>query len=79
VIWADDAQIVWLLRSKSLTDEKIGCTEIFVRELENTIPDYEQIITDIKENIYLGDYGTTDERTEAIDLREPAESSGRGH
>lgn len=55
VVWADDAQIVWLLRSKSLTDEKIGCTEIFIRELENASPNYEQIINDIKENINLGD------------------------
>ncbi len=55
VIWADDAQIVWLLRSKSLTDEKIGCTEIFVRELGHTEPNYEQIIDDIKQHISLGD------------------------
>lgn len=55
VVWVDDAQIVWLLRSKTLTDEKIGCTELFIRELGNTVPDYEQIINDIKEHIHLGD------------------------
>lgn len=51
ILWSDDSRIAWLLRSKSLTDAKVGKTVIFVRELDNTYPDYQLIINDIIENI----------------------------
>lgn len=53
VIWSDDAQIAWLVRSKSLTDEKHGETIIYVRQLEEEVPNYELILSDIKENIKI--------------------------
>lgn len=50
-VWGDDAQLAWVLRSKSLTDAKEGRTVVFIRELENAAPDYDLLLSDIKENI----------------------------
>lgn len=55
IIWDDDARIAWLLRSKSLSDAKEGETVVFVRELDNTAPDYELIVSDILEHIKIGE------------------------
>ena len=51
VLWHDDSQITWLLRSKTKTDKKEGKTIIFMRELDNGLADYDLIISDIMENI----------------------------
>lgn len=51
IIWADDASIAWLLRSKSLTKEKVGETILFVRELGEGVSDYVAILNDIREHI----------------------------
>ena len=51
VVWDDDSRITWLLRSKTSTHAREGETVIFVRQLENTEPDYQSIIDDIRENI----------------------------
>lgn len=53
IIWADDSQIAWLLRSKSVTQDKIGSTTIFVRSLPEFSQDYQTIINDIREHIDL--------------------------
>ncbi len=51
IIWEDDARIVWMLRSKTYTREKIGKTILFVRELENTAPNFDVILKEIENNI----------------------------
>jgi len=53
VVWDDDARIAWLVRSKSKTDAKEGETVVFVREIDDSVPDYELIISDICEHIKL--------------------------
>lgn len=53
IVWEDDSRIAWLLRSKSLTSDKVGSTVIFVREMTLGQPDYEQILSDIQEHIEL--------------------------
>jgi Holliday junction resolvase RusA-like endonuclease len=53
VLWPDDCKLAWVLRSKSMTNAKEGQTVLFVRELENTTPDYALILADIKEHICL--------------------------
>ena len=50
LIWADDSQIVWLLRSKTYTADAKGCTVLHVRELLPTYPDYNLIIDEIIEH-----------------------------
>jgi len=52
-LWRDDACISWLLRSKSWTKEKKGKTSIFVCELSNSVPDYEEIMNHIREYIQI--------------------------
>lgn len=54
IVWEDDSRIAWLLRSKSISSNKEGETILFVRELENELPNYEMILSDIKENINIG-------------------------
>lgn len=58
VVWDDDCNIVWILRSKSYTCEKEGETILYVRQLENTKPNYPLIIADILANIEIEE-GTT--------------------
>ena len=53
IVWKDDAQIVWLLASKSKTVKKTGHTFLHVIELEGDQPDYQLILSTIKNNIYL--------------------------
>ncbi len=53
VCWVDDCQIAWMVRTKSITINKTGHTTIFVTELQNPQPDYDEILTAIKENITL--------------------------
>lgn len=53
LIWVDDAQISWMVRSKSLTHAKEGETVIFVRELNNALPNYEVILSEINQHIEI--------------------------
>lgn len=55
VVWTDDSQIAWLVRSKSLTKAKEGETILFVRELGDNIPDYCLILSEIQQHIRLPD------------------------
>lgn len=55
VVWNDDARIAWLLRSKSITSEKVGETILVVKELSDGKPDYETILDTIKEHIRFDD------------------------
>jgi Holliday junction resolvase RusA-like endonuclease len=56
IVWADDSQIAWLLRSKSITSSKTGSTTIFVRPLPEYEQDYQTIIDDIREHIDLDEH-----------------------
>lgn len=51
VLWKDDCQIVWALRSKTIVDAKVGETILFVRELLMRSPDYESIAADLAEQL----------------------------
>jgi len=53
VIWDDDARICWLLRSKSLTKAREGETVLFVRQLEETKPNYALIMCDLLEHLKI--------------------------
>lgn len=53
VLWDDDSRIVWMLRSKTLTSDKEGCTVLYVQELADGAPDYQQILYAIQEQIYI--------------------------
>lgn len=53
IIWNDDARIAWIVRSKSITSAKVGETIIFVRELDDGLPNYDLIISDIMEHIHI--------------------------
>lgn len=53
VIWDDDARISWLLRSKSVTKAREGETVLFVRELENSKPNYPLLLCDLLEHIRI--------------------------
>lgn len=53
IVWRDDSQIAWLVRSKSVTSARQGQTVLYVRELPQDKPDYELIISDILEHIKL--------------------------
>lgn len=59
IVWRDDSQIAWLVRSKSITAAKKGRTVLCVRELTEEKPDYELIISDILEHIKLGEQDAT--------------------
>lgn len=52
VIWKDDAQIAWCLRSKTYTADKIGSITIFARELTD-FANYKEILRDIKDNLEI--------------------------
>lgn len=51
VVWEDDAQIAWLLRTKSVTANKIGSTTIFAKEISTNTVDYNEILCSIREHI----------------------------
>jgi Holliday junction resolvase RusA-like endonuclease len=53
IVWNDDGQIVWLVRSKTKTKAKEGHTFLYVAELGNTPPDYDKIMSMIAHNIHL--------------------------
>lgn len=55
IVWKDDSQIAWMLRSKSYTYKKTGSTTIFVRQLTYGKPEYDLILADIKEHLKLED------------------------
>jgi hypothetical protein len=55
IVWQDDAQIVWILRSKSITSNKSGYTIFYAQEIDDQEPKYNELIQAIKENIYIGD------------------------
>jgi hypothetical protein len=55
LLWDDDARISWLVRSKSTTSAKEGCTTIYAKEIPNTMPVYEELIADIIEHIKIED------------------------
>jgi hypothetical protein len=44
-----------MIRSKSITAEKQGYTILYVKEIPDEAPDYEALLKDIRENIYLGE------------------------
>ena len=52
VVWKDDAQISWILRSKTNTEAEEGYTVLYVRELSDTFTDYRAILEDIEEEIW---------------------------
>lgn len=51
LLWFDDSQIVWHVRSKLITSEKNGSTTIFVSELPTGKTDYPELMKIISENI----------------------------
>jgi Holliday junction resolvase RusA-like endonuclease len=55
VVWADDSRIVWLLRSKTITKAKVGETIIHVKQLDNALPHYDAILSEIREHICICD------------------------
>lgn len=54
-LWDDDSRISWMLRSKSYTKNKEGSTTIFVRELPEFRPNYDEILADIVEHLKIED------------------------
>lgn len=68
LLWQDDCKIAWLFRSKSITSAKVGETVLFVRELEDKEPDYELILNDIYEHIYLEESHASIERKDAANV-----------
>ena len=53
VVWADDARIAWMLRSKTITSSKEGYTIFYAQEIADDKPDYQAILETIKEHIYI--------------------------
>lgn len=51
VVWSDDSRIAYLVRTKTITDAKVGETIVFVRELKDEAPDYALILSDIQEHL----------------------------
>ena len=51
VLWLDDSQIVWTVRSKHRTKEKEGSTIVSVYELSSDPPNFEEILKCISESI----------------------------
>jgi Holliday junction resolvase RusA-like endonuclease len=48
LVWNDDSQIVWMLRSKTLSEGKVGETIMTVIQLPDSPPNY----TDLQEYLY---------------------------
>ena len=53
VVWNDDAQITWILRSKTITSEKQGYTIFYAEEIGIDEPNYDELLLSIRENIYI--------------------------
>ena len=53
VVWSDDSQITWILRSKTVTAEKEGYTIFYAQEIDDAQPDYEELLLAIREHIYI--------------------------
>ena len=53
VLWSDDSQIAWLLRSKSVSGDAVGATTIVVRELPEAKPDYQVIVDTIIDHVEI--------------------------
>lgn len=51
VVWEDDAQICWMLKSKCETAQLTGSTTLYVKELEPDKQDYQIIIDAVREYI----------------------------
>jgi Holliday junction resolvase RusA-like endonuclease len=67
IVWRDDSQIAWLVRSKSITAERKGQTVLYVRELDEGKPNYDKIISDIIDHIKLEEqHATSKPSTRAI-------------
>lgn len=49
VVWRDDSQVAWLLRSKSYTREEEGATILFVKEMAPGAPNYDEILATMRE------------------------------
>jgi Holliday junction resolvase RusA-like endonuclease len=60
VVWDDDARVVWMLRSKTITSEKQGYTIFYAQEISDEEPDYHGMLETIREHIYI-DKGETHE------------------
>lgn len=63
ILWEDDSQIVWCLRSKTYINDLMGEIVIKAMEIPNDRPDYEALIEEITSSIriepaYLGDQET---------------------
>lgn|ERR1700722_13423297 len=63
IVWDDDARIAWMLRSKTLTNEKKGYTIFYAQEINDEASDYHGILQAIREHIYIhkGDDDDCDE------------------
>ena len=53
VLWDDDCQISWILRSKSKTSRKDGFTVIYVEEIPDAPVNYDAIMQSINEHIRM--------------------------
>ena len=53
IVWADDACVAWILRSKTITSDKEGYVVFYAQEIANTPPDYHGILQAIREHIYI--------------------------
>lgn len=53
IVWEDDSQIVWMLRSKSWSKYKTGATLIYITELDEEAPDYAVILEHISQNLEI--------------------------
>lgn len=61
LLWKDDAQIAWMVRSKSWTESKEGETYIFLRELPVGPQPYDLILTDICEHLKVDGHENSEE------------------
>jgi hypothetical protein len=53
IVWEDDSQISWILRSKSKSSEEKGRTIFYVQEMPDAFPDYEAIMKIMTEHINI--------------------------
>lgn len=52
--YTPESRIVWLLRSKTITGERVGKTIVHLLQLDNAKPDYDKINNFINENLVIG-------------------------
>ena len=55
ILWKDDAKIAWLLRSKTLTYDKVGSTQLYIKQMLNEKPDYTELLSFISQFIDCND------------------------